>query len=423
MVSLCGLALSSLFVINNKSVVHADTANANQNNNAITWDSDQDDSQVVQSSQTKTEQAMPQKADDNQQNVQSVNANHAEIATVTSSPEQNNRTDAKTAQDAPVQAKQKVASVQATQAVNPVVIKNPAGNKVHVNWVNSKDETIPNANGYDIDLTKVGTQSEYHWIPDGYHLIKNGNFNITKNTRNIPHDAVTHRAPKTYSGTVSWSTNEGYGNQYATIDWSDGTSCSAGSADYYPTWTSLGGFSGNTHGLSHYDLQEIVNQAAEDIDGDTNGFHDAPFTYKANDQMTTVIDKPAYNETVTDYTFIDNSGAVLKQSGNTINVALIKPQHVGPATDARMRATATRTIQINFPGSIPPSYKNIVNDKGVLTQTVTFMRTGQEDALTGNLIDNTLSPWKSDNKDPNFIGFEARTLPRIPGYTLSIKPV
>ena len=45
---LCGLALTSFLALNAHSVVHADAVqDSNANNNAITWDSDSDDSQVV----------------------------------------------------------------------------------------------------------------------------------------------------------------------------------------------------------------------------------------------------------------------------------------------------------------------------------------------------------------------------------------
>lgn len=56
---LCGLALTSFLAINAHSTVHADTVDANQNN-AITWDSDQDDSQVVHedSEQDNTSQSV-----------------------------------------------------------------------------------------------------------------------------------------------------------------------------------------------------------------------------------------------------------------------------------------------------------------------------------------------------------------------------
>ena len=67
---LCGLALTSFLAVNAHSVVHADTvSDSNANKNAITWDSDSDDSQVVkeepqqekvsQSVQTPTVQTQP----------------------------------------------------------------------------------------------------------------------------------------------------------------------------------------------------------------------------------------------------------------------------------------------------------------------------------------------------------------------------
>lgn len=120
--------------------------------------------------------------------------------------------------------------------------------------------------------------------------------------------------------------------------------------------------------------------------------------------------------------FNDDSGNAISSSGNTVNVALTKPQSVDPATNSQLHSSAMRTIKIDFPNNvIPPSYKNIVDSNGVLTQTVKFTRTGQMDMLTDDIINSSLGPWKSDNSDPNFLGFPERTLPRIPGYTLSIK--
>lgn len=53
---LCGLALTSFLAINAHSTVHADTVQDNANNqNAITWDSDQDDSQVVKEDSNQEE--------------------------------------------------------------------------------------------------------------------------------------------------------------------------------------------------------------------------------------------------------------------------------------------------------------------------------------------------------------------------------
>lgn len=55
---LCGLALTSFLAINAHSTVHADTVQDNANQNAITWDSDQDDSQVVK--EESQQQVAPQ---------------------------------------------------------------------------------------------------------------------------------------------------------------------------------------------------------------------------------------------------------------------------------------------------------------------------------------------------------------------------
>lgn len=57
--SLCGLALTSFLALNAHSVVHADTVQGDTDSNAITWDSDQDDSKVVNqdSEQEKTAQS------------------------------------------------------------------------------------------------------------------------------------------------------------------------------------------------------------------------------------------------------------------------------------------------------------------------------------------------------------------------------
>ena len=121
------------------------------------------------------------------------------------------------------------------------------------------------------------------------------------------------------------------------------------------------------------------------------------------------------------FSFTDNSGNAKSAQGNTVDVTLIKPQSVNPSTDTRCHSQATRTIQINFPdGQIPEAYDGIVDKSGKLVQTVHFTRTATEDALTGNILQ--YGNWTSDNQDPNFIGFPERTLPRIPGYTLSIKP-
>ena len=151
-----------------------------------------------------------------------------------------------------------------------------------------------------------------------------------------------------------------------------------------------------------------------DVDTGKRSFTDNLHTISGN-----TVTVPVHKSTT--YQFADPSGNAKSAQGNTVDVTLTKPQSVNPATDTRCQSQATRTIQINFPdGQIPDSYKDIVDSRGDLTQTVHFTRTATEDALTGNIL--SYGNWTSDNQDHNFIGFEARTLPRIPGYTLSIKP-
>lgn len=414
MVSLCGLALSSLFVINTKSIVHADTVNNSDQNSAISWDSDNDDSQVVSDTRTKTEQADVQTADDHQQNAaQPVQShaepnnvkfssiqrstpvqNNAETSTASSSSVQNNTINHETSNNNSINVHvNKVVSVPrmqnavksaSSQTVNsgssevtqlvqdapkvtPIVINN---SQIRVHYVDSNGYSIQGVNDYDI---YVDSNSEDSYdVPTGYTLRNpDGEYNLRYETETVHHAAVTHVVHHPASGF-----------------WYDepNSNLSHIGSDY-------------THKGTH------------------------KVWIKTDPYDETVVDRKAYDsQEVSVQQFVDNTGNVRSVSGNMVNVVLIKPQNVDPASDARMRATATRTIQINFPGTIPPSYKNIVNDKGVLTQTVTFMRTGQEDALTGDLINSTLTPWKSNNQDPNFLGFPERTLPRIPGYTLSIKP-
>ena len=90
---LCGLALTSFLALNSRSVVHADTVSGN-NADAITWDSDNDDSQVVKeepqqdnSSQSVQTQGAVQSSVQKQkapatQSVQSNNQNRAEKSAV-----------------------------------------------------------------------------------------------------------------------------------------------------------------------------------------------------------------------------------------------------------------------------------------------------------------------------------------------------
>lgn len=504
MVSLCGLALSSLFVLNNKSVVHADTVDANQSNNAISWDSDSDAAQNVQSVDVQNEQnsdvqsnvqntQAAQKVDNNQQNATSEQLQRAETSTVRSSSAAPRTTNQNTAVQSP-----RVANVQDAQKTSPVVINNPANNKVHVHYVDSTGHDIIDKTGKSVDIgdydisTSNTVQNGSYKTPKDYMLVNSGKYNVNvshsiegtldvttakffgKDGKPAPSgssmkgdiklsdsDAETvHRLSVKYeskiidglkNGTYKIGVDNGKDVRYIT---EQGGKDIPDLDDFtYAGWLTLGYDNGTFDRVKPSDLQKYNFEVQ--LVGKTKSGHifrtfwggldasDAAtlgdiWTRATGENYKKTIDymwKEAGNTSsdsysfMTDYSnakFIDtstfDSTGVKAVHGNTVDVAVMRPQSVNPATDARMKATATRTIQINFPGSIPPSYKNIVNDKGVLTQTVTFTRTGSEDALTGNLIDSTLTPWKSNNQDPNFLGFPERTLPRIPGYTLSIKP-
>ena len=83
---LCGLALTSFLALNSRSVVHADTVSGS-NASAITWDSDQDDSQVAHEESQQVQSVQTQGAVQDQkapatQSVQSSVQNHAETSAV-----------------------------------------------------------------------------------------------------------------------------------------------------------------------------------------------------------------------------------------------------------------------------------------------------------------------------------------------------
>lgn len=171
MVSLCGLALSSLFVLNNKSVVHADATTDTNQNSAISWNSDSDTAQGVQNTQNT------QKADDDQQNIQSVQPSRAETSTVQSISAAPHTINQNAAVQSPC-----VANVQDVQASNPIVINNPAGDKVNVHYVNRNGGEINDANVKDttVDASKAG-QGSYQ-VPSGYDVNNpSGKYDVVNN--------------------------------------------------------------------------------------------------------------------------------------------------------------------------------------------------------------------------------------------------
>ena len=111
---LCGLALTSFLAVNAHSVVHADTVqDSNANNNAITWDSDSDDSQVVKA---EPQQAQPA------QNVQAKQIIQAPAVQKVQS-DQPQKPVARPSRQAPVQSNAQVRLTQPVQN-NKVMVSN-----------------------------------------------------------------------------------------------------------------------------------------------------------------------------------------------------------------------------------------------------------------------------------------------------------
>ena len=149
---LCGLALTSFLAINAHSTVHADTVSGS-NAGAITWDSDQDDSQVVkedsnQSQPTQNAQGQAPATQSVQSNVQK----RAETSAVRVSNFDSRAVNQVRVNNARPQAK--VANVNATVKDDPVQITNPQNNQVIVHYVKSNGQSAGLAD-QTIDLSNI----------------------------------------------------------------------------------------------------------------------------------------------------------------------------------------------------------------------------------------------------------------------------
>lgn len=522
--SLCGLALSSLFLINNKSLVHADTVDNANSAAAMTFD---EDNSTVNNANSVQNNSAISVSGTNGANMQKSDKSFAVNSGINSTSAQANYNAVNAINAA---SGSKTAHVDATQNSKPITISNPANNTVHVHFVNSKGQDITDQNGkkidvgdYDIKNMQAG-QGSYS-VPNGYTLNNpTGKYNISntsyrdcqkqhgnlpivvsddrKGTENSMYnltDPVVHVQFKDQNtGNVVGMQNidlskmgsQYYGNKYSVpagyvddsgTDWQFNKDQDM---SYRMTITSNGhnsGYGTDDTGLSSDDIKNLLKalnvSASTTLDvAQLNGYtvypggsyftdglsltpnssgwqgrlynviwshdHDGVGGFGAMLNVSQAPNGPVkynffpHNHVVKNgavivpvhktniVIFNDDSGNAISFSGNTANVALTKPQSVDPATNSQLHSSAMRTIKIDFPNNvIPPSYKNIVDSNGVLTQTVKFTRTGQMDMLTGDIISSSLGPWRSDNSDPNFLGFPERTLPRIPGYTLSIKPV
>lgn len=145
--SLCGLALSSLLLINNKSLVHADTVDNTNSTAAMTFD--EDDSAVNNASSVQNNSAV-RVSKMSSTNVQDKSdKSFAVNNNINSTSAQANYNAANAIAAA---SGSKTAHVDATQNSKPITISNPANNTVHVHFVNSKGQDITDQNGKKIDV-------------------------------------------------------------------------------------------------------------------------------------------------------------------------------------------------------------------------------------------------------------------------------
>lgn len=171
---LCGLALTSFLAINARSTVHADTVSGS-NAGAITWDSDQDDSQVVHedSNQSQPTQSIQEKAPA-AQSVQSNNQKRAEKSAVRVSNFDTSTVNRNNAQNVRAQANRvKVSNVNATDAVR---VTNPQNSQIVVHYVKTNGQSA-GLQDQTISMSKSGNGS--YSAPSGYTLAQgNGSYNV-----------------------------------------------------------------------------------------------------------------------------------------------------------------------------------------------------------------------------------------------------
>lgn len=197
---LCGLALTSFLALNARgNTVHADTVSGN-NADAITWDSDNDDSQVVSeepqqdnSSQSVQTQGAVQSSVQKQeapatQSVQSNNQKRAETSVVRVSNFDTSAVNRNNAQNARAQANRvKVSNVNATDAVR---VTNPQNSQIVVHYVKTNGQSA-GLHDQTISMSKSGNGS--YSAPSGYTLAQgNGSYNVNVTSKETIPDFDTY---------------------------------------------------------------------------------------------------------------------------------------------------------------------------------------------------------------------------------------
>lgn len=157
---LCGLALTSFLALNSRSVVHADTVSGS-NAGAITWDSDQDDSQVVKED---SQQQIPAQSEHVQAPaVQPVQQKQSAVQSVpvqnkVEQPAQKQATVQSNVQNRQIQPKMAVANVSSTVStpnrVERSIVRQSNTQTNTVNRLNANNQrSYANAKVANIDAT------------------------------------------------------------------------------------------------------------------------------------------------------------------------------------------------------------------------------------------------------------------------------
>lgn len=425
---LCGLALTSFLAVNVHSVVHADTVqDSNANNNAITWDSDSDDSQVVKEESQQdnaTQNVQTQGATQDQKATQSVQLapkqatvqsnvqikqaqSKVAVSNVSSTSAVQNRVETSIVRQSNTDVRAvnrlntdnktvKVANVDATTQSN-ISINKPKDNKVIVHFIDSNGKAV--GGDYSIDTTKNG-DGQYK-LTNGYQTL-NGNtgYNVAYATHDVHHDATGHYEDYSYQDGYTDTTT---GN---TLYGSNGEYSSSSGDEYLTTGSGV-----------YFDDSGSIMTTNKDgtVTADPNDGHTGITTYTPHyaTGSTWVEDSPAYDETVVDKdSFTDKSGNVKSVTGNVVNLVVVKPQSVNDASQTRK--SAERIIYVNLPDDqgVRDRYKGLLNGNNQIVQTISFTRSITQDALTGNILSET--NWQGPSS------FPAVTLPDIPGYTMTM---
>ena len=462
---LCGLALTSFLVVNAQNVVHADTV---QNNNAITWDSDSDDSQVVK--EAPEHQTAPQ-AVQKQSTVQasqsqpvqnkkvmisdvsstSVSQKRAETSNLCQSNAQTSTVNRLNADN----HQAKVANVNATVKDAPVQITNPQNNQVIVHYVKFNGQSAGLAD-QTIDVTKG--DGKYN-APSGYTLAKGDGSYKVSSTDNGATASVTMRAfdGSEYQSVLvndSAVTNDILGiikddirTNYSSLPFQDGSDPMSHVKSYSVVGSILGkndsgltiDFSGGdgtadgqgvglTYIYSYYDSHSgqeaqgsrnvaIPTGVAQDLQDYYNKYTlnilnsngtGLWFGGDSNSSDRLIMGDVSMNHS---YTFNDG-GSATSSTGDYINVPVTQPVSVNDASQTRK--TAERIISVNLPNDqgARDRYKGMLNANNQIVQMITFTRTMTKDNLTGAVLSQ--SAWQGPSSFPSV------TLPDIPGYTMTM---